>query len=93
MEARRRRLGFASNLTSSGASRFAVRWLLNQIGFGQMRTGARTTAFSTRENISVLCTTSVPEPMLLRACPGKAPHGVTPSAKPSADQWLIATVP
>ena len=87
--ARRSRLGLASNRSNCGARRRAVRWLVNQIGFGQARNGARITVFSERENMRVLWTTSVPEPMSLRGWPGKAPHGVVPSAKPTDDQWLI----
>ena len=68
-----------------GASRCAVRCVPNQTGFGQARNGARITVFSTRENIKVLCTTSVPEPMSLRVFPGKAPHGVITVRSSNAD--------
>ena len=83
MPTTRSRLGWASNSTSFGASRRAVACVPNQIGFGQARKGARMTVFSDRENMSVLCTTSVPEPMSCLTCPGKAEW------RKSAEQWQL----
>src|SRR5690242_2437818 len=53
----------------------------NQGGVGVTRNGERSTVFCGRANISVLCTTPVPDWMSVRAWPGKAPQVVVPSTK------------
>jgi hypothetical protein len=51
----------ASNRASIGPSLAALRLVTNHGGFGQSRNGPRTTDFSGRENMAVLCTTPVPD--------------------------------
>jgi hypothetical protein len=75
--------GDASRLTSLGKTLRAVfPRVTNQGGVGELRKGARSTDFCGRENISVLCTTPMPDWISSIVWPGKAPQVVTQMAKP-----------
>ena len=68
--------GLASNFVSRRATTWAVRQVGNQGGTGQTRKGPQTTFFCTRENISVLCTSPIPDQQGSdqgRVCLGVAP--------------------
>ena len=58
-----------------------------------MVSGWRSTAFSMRSSIGVLCTKPIPLWMSLGVEPGCAPHGGEASVKMSRVQLLTATAP
>ncbi len=51
------------------------------------------TDFCACANIIVLWTMPTPDPIAVGEFPGKAPHGITPRAKPRAAQAFRDTVP
>ena len=54
--------GDASRLASFGKTlAAALVWVMNHGGVGVLRKGARSTDFCGRENMSVLCTTPIPD--------------------------------
>ena len=75
--------GDASKATSLGKTlRAVLPRVANQGGVGVLRKGARSTDFCGRENISVLCTTPMPDWISSIVWPGKAPQVVTQMTKP-----------